>query len=376
MSISSTSNAQDKKFWIALAHCEAITPAYWKLLLSAFGSAEIIWHAEQQALERAGITARAAEELIALRGTLDIDTKMTAMEKEDIVAVTINEPTYPTLLKEIADPPHVLFVQGTLKAEEPVGTLGVVGTRKISPYGQSVLPPIIRECVGARLTIVSGLAIGIDTCAHTTTIEQGGRTIAVIGSGIDRASIYPWQNVRLADAIVAYGGAIVSEYPPGTKPMAHHFPARNRIISGCSLGTLVCEAPKKSGALITAYAALDQNRDVFVIPGAINHPNSWGPNDLLKRGAIPVTSAEDILHALPITPTQLPLPIASPAGNAPTTVSPTEAIILALLTNGTLHIDTIVEQSHLTTDVIMSTLVLMEMGGKVRNVGGMQYTIN
>lgn len=365
----------DKKFWIALAHCEAITPAYWKLLLSAFGSAEIIWHAERGALERAGITSSAAEELIALRGALDIDTTIAAMEKEGIAAVTIAEPTYPALLKEIADPPHVLFVRGTLLAEERVGALGVVGTRKISPYGQSVLPPIIAECVGAGLTIVSGLAIGIDTCAHTTTIAHNGRTIAVIGSGIDRASIYPWQNVRLADAIVAHGGAIVSEYPPGTKPIAHHFPARNRIISGLSLGTLVCEAPKKSGALITAYAALDQNREVLVIPGAINHPNSWGPNDLLKRGAIPVMSGEDILHALPITPTQLPLPMTASTPNAHTNATPAEATILSLLTQGTVHIDTIVQQSHLTIDIIMSTLVLMEMEGTVRNVGGMQYTL-
>lgn len=374
--MSTTIPTNEKKYWVALAHCEALTPLYWRQLLAVFPSAEVIWHASQKDLEHAGATSAIATDLIQIRKTVDPDIAMEHLVKEDMDALLLNDESYPHLLKEIADPPYVLFVQGELEKEEPVGALGIVGTRKMSPYGQTVLPPIVAECARAGLTIVSGLALGIDGLAHATTIDNGGRTIAVIGSGIDRKSLYPWQHRPLADRIVASDGAIVSEYPPGAPPMAHHFPLRNRIIAGLSLGVLVSEAPQKSGALITAFAALDQNREIFAIPGPVQHPNSWGPHDLLKRGAIPVTEARDILHALPI----LPLAEMPSQGTANTKKnhapsSETETAILMLLAHETLHIDDLVRQSNLTPDAIMSTLVLMEMDGKIRNVGGMQYTL-
>ena len=370
----------EKKYWVALAHCASLSPLYWKRLLAVFPNAETIWHASQKDLEAAGCTSAVATELIATRGIIDPDTVMARMEKYRVHAIAITEDTYPKLLKEIADPPHVLFVEGELGALEPVGALGVVGTRKISSYGHASLPPIIAECATAGLTIVSGLALGIDGVAHETTIKNGGRTIAVIGSGSDRDHLYPYQHRQLADRIVASGGAIASEYPVGTEPRAFHFPARNRIISGLSHGVLVCEAPQKSGALITAFAALDQNREVFAVPGPIQHPNSWGPHDLLKRGAVPVTCGQDILHAL-VLPTfdtgKITKKEALPHAEQTLPLPPgTEAVLATLLNESVLHIDEIVRRSHLTAEEIMSTLVLMEMEGKIRNVGGMQYTIS
>lgn len=365
----------EKKYWVALAHCEALLPLHWKRLLAVFPNVEALWHASALHLENAGLTSRVATEVVAIRNGVDPDRAMERMEQNGIRAITIQDESYPALLKEIADPPYVLFVEGTLLPEEPVGALGVVGTRKISSYGKSVLPPIVTECVRAGLTIVSGLALGIDGVAHETTIAEGGRTIAVIGSGSDRKTIYPWQHRPLADRIIASGGAIISEYPPFTPPNQYHFPARNRIISGLSLGTLVCEAPEKSGALITAFAALDQNRDVFVIPGPIHHPNTFGIHELLKRGAIPVAHARDILETLPITPL-------APTSHERTTSlivkkrTPAEDRIITVLTGETLHIDEIVRRADLTAAVVMSTLVLMEMHGAIRNVGGMQYTIH
>lgn len=378
--MSTTTPSHEKKYWVALAHCEALTPLYWKRLLAVFPTAEAIWQASQKDLEASGITSRAAAELIALRGTIDPDTAIANMEKENIHAVTLEEASYPKLLKQITDAPLVLFVQGVLTAEEPVGALGVVGTRKISPYGHATLPPIITECVHAGLTIISGLALGIDGVAHETAIKNGGRTIAVIGSGIDRKNLYPWQHRQLADRIVASGGAIVSEYPTGTPPIAYHFPARNRIISGMSNGVLVCEAPQKSGALITAYAALDQNREVFAVPGPIQHPNSYGPHDLVKRGAILTTCADDILHALTLPIMEKGTAEAIRTNNdtiaSTTPASGTEATLLAILQDDILHVDELVRRSNLTAEAIMSTLVLMEMRGIVRHVGNSAYTIH
>lgn len=375
MSIPAPIPIDEKKYWVALAHCEALVPLHWKKLLSLFPNAETVWHAPQKDLEHIGIPERVIAELIHIRKTIDPNAIMDRLGKERIDALTLNDTSYPRLLKEIADPPYVLFVQGSIGREEVVGSLGVVGTRKMSSYGQTVLPPIVAECARAGVTIVSGLALGIDGLAHATTMDNGGRTIAAIGSGIDRQSLYPWQHRQLADHIVASGGAIVSEYPPGTEPLAYHFPARNRIISGLSLGVLVAEAPQKSGALITAYAALDQNREIFAIPGPINHPNAWGPHDLLKRGAIPVTEARDILHALPIIPLEaMPAQHADKTQQNDTPLSATATTILTLLAQETMHINDLVRASSLTPDVIMSTLVLMEMEGKIRNVGGMQYT--
>lgn len=367
----STISEKEKAYWIALAHCEALVPYLWKRLFQRFSTGEEIWNASQRTLESTGLPQRVAAELVATRQRISPEKAMETLAREQLSAITLQDDGYPRLLKEIHDPPWVLFVQGDCKKEESPGALGVVGTRKISSYGQTVLPPIVISLAQAEITIVSGLALGIDGLAHETTLQAHGRTIAVIGSGIDRQSIYPSRHRYLADRIVASGGAVVSEYPAGSPPLTHHFPARNRIISGLSRGVLVCEAPERSGALITTAHALDQNRDVFAIPGPITHPNSFGPHLLIKNGATPVTSADDILDAihfsLPAERKQSPKKTA--------TDNPTEQQLIGALHNGPLHIDALVRQTNLTIEDVTSTLVLMEMRGIVRTVGGAQYAI-
>lgn len=367
---------EEKKYWIALAYCESFTPAMWQKALAVFPSAETIWRASQRDLETTGITSTIAALLIALRATVRPETILESLEKQGIRALTIDEPDYPRLLKQIYDPPSVLFVRGALATDEPVAGLGVVGTRKISTYGQTVLPPIVTHLARNGVTIISGLALGIDGVAHEAALAAQGRTIAVVGAGVDRDSIYPPHHRGLADRIVAGGGAIVSEYPPGTPPAPHHFPARNRIVSGIAHGVLVCDCPEKSGALITANFAVEHGRELFAIPGPINHVNAAGPNMLIKNGATPVTTPHDVLDALhrvtltttPETPMQvLPLPTI-PA-------SPIEEKIIAALGSDPQHIDALVQSTSLTSDVIASTLVIMELNGKVRSVGYGRYTI-
>ncbi|MBL7141619.1 DNA-protecting protein DprA [Patescibacteria group bacterium] len=208
--------------------------------------------------------------------------------------INIKDKNYPELLREIYDPPQTLYVNGQLKAKEKY-PLAVVGTRKVSLYGQKITRSLVRALSQAGFTIISGLALGVDGLAHQTTLDAGGKTIAVLGSSLD--IIYPSSHQQLAQKIIKSKGAIVSEYEPKTRPSKWTFPARNRIVAGLSLGTLVVEAPKKSGALITARFALEQGREVFAVPGSVYNENSAGCNLLIKMGAKPVTKPEDILES-------------------------------------------------------------------------------
>ncbi|MDA2921876.1 DNA-processing protein DprA [Patescibacteria group bacterium AH-259-L07] len=208
--------------------------------------------------------------------------------------ITPQDKNYPQLLKEIPDSPHKLYVWGVLKQKEKY-PLAVVGTRKVSNYGKQVTIELVKELAKQGLTIISGLALGVDGISHQAALDANGRTIAVLGSGFDH--LYPQEHAKLANDIVKSGGAIITEYPPDAKPTQKTFPARNRIIAGMSLGVLVIEAPMRSGALITARHALEQNRDVFAVPGSIYNKNSAGTNNLIKMGAKPVTSPEDILES-------------------------------------------------------------------------------
>jgi len=261
-----------------------------------------------------------------------------------------------------------MYIKGTLKPEDEFA-VGVVGTRKLTTYGQQVASQISRDLAQAGLTIVSGLAMGIDTLAHLAALEQKTRTIAVIGSSLDRFSIFPSQNRSLAEKI-AQNGALLSEYPVGSAALPHHFPARNRIVSGLSLGTLVVEAPEKSGALITANHALSQNREVFAIPGSIFSDNSAGPNNLIKMGAKLVSNAEDILEELNLK--NLTQNIVARQIIAET---PEEELILNFLSHEPQPVDKIVQETKMDTSIVNATLSLMEMKGKVKNLGGMQYVL-
>lgn len=279
-----------------------------------------------------------------------------------IRTINLNDPDYPSLLKEIYDPPAVLYVRG----EIPQGIyLAVVGTRRMSDYGERATRQLVRELSRLGVVIISGLATGIDTVAHETALENKGKTIAVLGSGIDDQAIFPASNVKLAHRIVEQGGAVISEYPPLTRAMRYYFPLRNRIISGLSKGVLVVEAPEKSGALVTAYRALEQNREVFALPGPIYSSRSWGTNHLIQKGAKLVLQVEDIL-------TELGLEIKKVKKTVQLTLE--EEIILKSLAEESLHIDELQKRTSLDMAKLSSTLTLLELKGLIRHLGHEKFS--
>jgi len=362
-------NKEAKYFHAFNSFNEQIGPVRFKKILGYFETAQNAWvNGSAQDFISAGLEESLAREIILKRPQMDLAKELAKLNKENIGILTRLDEDYPKLLKEIYDPPYIMYIKGQIKPEDDFA-LAVVGTRRISPYGQQAAVHLARDLAQAGLTIVSGLAQGADTFAHLATLEQKGRTLAVVGSSIDRQSIFPPANRYLAEKI-ALNGAVLSEYPLGSFALKHHFPTRNRIISGLSLGTLIVEAPERSGALLTARSALEQNREVFAIPGSIYSVNSLGPNNLIKMGAKLVTSAQDILDELNLK---------SLAANIETRrIAPDtreEELILKLLSQDPLAVDIIVQETRLSTAVVNSTLSLMEMKGKVRNMGGMQYVL-
>lgn len=285
---------------------------------------------------------------------------------ENIKKISIEEKNYPKLLKEIKNPPKTLYYLGEITAEEPF--FAIVGTRRFSPYGKRIALEIAGDLAESGLTIVSGLAPGIDTFAHQATIERGKRTIAVLGTGLDEKSIYPQSNLKLAKKILESGGALISEYEPGTRGTHFTFPQRNRIISGLSLGVLVIEAKKRSGALITANWAKTQNRKIFAIPGSIHSSNSKGCHLLIKEGAKLIENANDVLE-------ELNLPCLT-SGVKHFGETKEENLILEALKENALYIDKIIEKTKLEAATVASTLAIMEIKGKVKNLGGNIYAIS
>jgi len=284
---------------------------------------------------------------------------------DEIKTTNIQDENYPKLLKGIKNAPEVIYYRGEMKSDE--NCFAVVGTRRFSPYGKQVALEMAGDLAEAGLIIVSGLAPGIDTFAHTATVERRKRTIAVLGTGVDEKSIYPQSNLKLAQKILETGGALISEYPPDQRGTQFTFPQRNRIISGLSLGILVVEAKQKSGALITAHYAFEQNRKVFAIPGPIHSLNSKGCHYLIKRGAKLVESANDILKDL-----NLPLKELSSFYEGETEE---ENLILNVLKEEVLDIDKIIEKTKLSAAKVASTLAILEIKGKVRNLGGNTFAL-
>ena len=286
---------------------------------------------------------------------------------EEIKTVALNDKNYPKLLKEIRDAPEVLYYRGEILPEE--NCFAIVGTRRFSPYGKQVALEMAGDLTEAGLIIVSGLAPGIDTFAHTAAVERNKRTIAVLGTGLDEKTIYPQSNLKLAQRILETGGCLISEYPSGTPGSQFSFPQRNRIISGLSLGVLVVEAKEKSGALITAEWARKQRRKVFAVPGPIHSSNSKGPHKLIKQGAKLVEHTNDILK-------ELNLPQASTRTVLVENESEEENLILKILKEEALYIDKIIEKTKLPASTIASTLAILEIKGKVRNLGNNVYAIS
>ncbi|HYA99708.1 MAG TPA: DNA-processing protein DprA, partial [Ktedonobacteraceae bacterium] len=284
-------------YWITFNRVSGIGPVSFKSLLEYFDNdLAAAWRADTTELAQAGLTRNTIENVIKLRKTSTPQKELEKLEKLRIRVITWKDKTYPPLLREIDDSPPVLYTYGKL-TEGDQFALAVVGTRNSSTYGRQVTERIVTDLAKGQVSIVSGLALGIDTIAHTSALDAGGRTIAVLASGLD--IIYPSTNRSLARRIVESGqGVLITEYPLGVKPDGGNFPARNRIISGLSLGVLVSEAPIQSGALITAGFALKQGRDVFGIPGSILSSKSSGVNKLIQDGATPVLEVTDILKAL------------------------------------------------------------------------------
>jgi DNA processing protein len=338
-----------------------------RLLLANFGDAETAWKATTGDLLQAGLEGRVVEALAATRRTLDPDTEMERLAAAGAHVLTWEDDGYPERLREVGDGPPVLYVLGELTPADG-WSVGVVGTRKATSYGRAAAERIVGEIAGAGVTVVSGMARGIDTVAHHAALDAGGRTVAVLGSGVD--VLYPPENRGLARRIVEEErGAVVSEYPLGTQPDAVNFPPRNRIVSGLSHGVLVVEAGAKSGALITVGFALEQGRDVFAVPGPINSRMSDGPNNLLKKGAKCVTNGADILEELGLGMVQEHVEAvkALPA-------DPTERRLLEMLQDMPLHIDELTNGSGLPASTVSAVLAMMELKGMVRNIGGMQYS--
>jgi DNA processing protein len=292
---------------------------------------------------------------------------MSRVDLDTIKKISLQSKEYPAILKEIHDPPKEFYIKGEI-IEQDKTAIGIVGTRKFTQYGKQVTLDIAGELAKLGITIVSGLARGIDTFAHQAALENRGRTIAVLGSGLDKKSFFPPSNYHLGEKISQHG-AVISEYPLGVWGTHFTFPQRNRIISGLSLGVVVIEAPEKSGALITAALALEQDREVFAIPGSIYERNSQGTNQLIKLGAKPVTCVEDILDELNLSH----LLKTKRQEIKPETKE--EEIIFSVLSLQPTHIDEIIKKSGLPTSAVNSTLMILELKKSVRNLGKGNYVL-
>lgn len=370
MSIVKQPERPDLKYWLAFSQFTKIGPIRFKKIYNHFPDLAEAWAAPANELSQAGLEPEIIEELVAKRAGINPNEEYEKLKRERVQVLTILDQNYPKLLKEIYNPPALLYYRGSLKALNEF-TLAVVGTRKITTYGQQVTQEIVRDAVKNGLTIVSGLALGVDALAHQSALEAKGQTVAVLGSGLASQNIYPAANRHLATKIVEQGGILISEFPLTMLPLKHNFPIRNRIISGLSLGTLVVEANLDSGALITAQAALEQNREVFAIPGNIFNPGSAGPNNLIKLGAKAVTSVQDLMEALNLN--QVAIDFLTKQ-IVPETKE--EEILLKFLTKEPVHIDQLVLKSKLDTATVNSTIIMMEIKGKVKNLGGANYVLS
>ncbi len=358
---------KELKYWLGLSALEPIGPVRFKRIINHFNQISDFFKADRKSLTAAGIEPWIVNKVIESRASLNIEEKWKQLKNEEIKLITFRDDDYPKLLKEIYDFPPLLYVRGNLRKEDKF-SLAVVGTRRPSTYGQQITEEIVEGLTQSKVAIVSGLAYGIDSQAHQAAIDFGGRTIAVLGTGLDWQSVYPRQNRKLVEEIIASGGAVVSEFPCGMPAHKQNFPRRNRLISGLSLGVVVIEGNEDSGSLITARCALEQNREVFAVPGSIYNENSAGPNNLIKQGARVVTRANDILEALDLTLVKEFVKLEKVTAD-----SKEEEILLQFISKEPKHIDQLILASGLKSEVVNSVLVIMEVKGKVKNLGGQRY---
>jgi DNA processing protein len=353
-----------KAYWVGFNLVKGIGAVRLRSLLDHFGNLEVAWHAPADALIAAGLTTRIVQNLIVMRSQVQLEVLMERIQRQSIRIITWEDDAYPRRLREIDQPPPVLYLRGSIDAEDD-WAVAIVGTRRVTAYGRQVTADLAAFLAGNGITVVSGLARGVDAIAHEAALQAGGRTIAVLGSGVDR--IYPPEHRKLADQIMNQG-AVCSDYAPGTAPESSNFPPRNRIISGLSQATVVIEAGETSGALITAKFAADQGREVLAVPGPINAAQSKGTNNLIQQGARPLLRIEEVLEVLNLQhiQTQQKARKVLPADE-------TEAALLKVIGPQPLHVDDIQAQSGLSIEKVSATLTLLELKGIVRQVGGMNY---
>ncbi len=352
------------KYWVGFNHIRGIGPVRLERLLQHFGDIRSAWEARSYQLTSAGLSDSLSRQLIQTRKNICLEELMETILEAGIKVYYWDHPNYPERLRRITQSPFVIYLKGDL-IEEDIWGIAIVGTRRYSDYGRQVTGELARMLAGYGITVISGLARGIDGIAHQNSLDAGGRTIAVLGSGIDK--IYPPEHKKLAERIVSQG-ALLSDYPIGTPPDGSNFPPRNRIISGLSKITIVIEAGKKSGALITAGYAAEQGKEVFAVPGKITSPGSKGTNLLIKQGAHPLLSAQDVLDLL-----NMSLITEQQMVKKTLPSDPREAILFQAVGDEPQHVDEISTLVNLPIEEVTSTLALMELKGMVRKTFGMKY---
>ena len=353
------------KYWLAFNKVRGIGRVRFKLLENHFDSMEAAWSASESELRAAGLDRRTIRSVADGRQKFDPDAEAELLLKSGVRVFTWHDDDYPAQLKEIYDLPPLIYVKGNLTPDDE-RSVAVVGTRNPSHYGRQVAEQLVYDIASAGVTIVSGLARGVDGIAHRIALDAGQRTIAVLGSGVD--IIYPREHTSLSERI-AENGALISELTLGTRPDARNFPRRNRIMSGMTLGTLVIEAGARSGALITARQALEENREVFAVPGSIFSPNSEGTNRLIRESAAKlVTACEDVLEELNLSAVAQQIEMAALFPE-----DENEAELLRYITFDPVHVDDVCRSSGRSAPDVSSTLAMMELKGLVRQVGGMNY---
>jgi DNA processing protein len=335
-------------------------------LRARFGArGDLALNVKAEELEGFGFSDKTTEKFTAYRRNTNPSDLALDLDKHGLRFVLITDDEYPPLLKQIADPPGALFIRGSdLKPGQDC--VALVGTRNCTPYGRTVAAALARELAAASFSIISGLALGIDAVAHLAALEVGGVCGAVLGGGLDDASLYPRANFHLAMKILDHGGTLISEYPPRTESFKHHFPLRNRIISGLCRATVVVEAAEGSGSLITAHQALEQNREVFAVPGPITSPQSQGANKLIKLGAAPVLASGDIIQALRGEASEPPPPETFE-------VTDQEREVLDLLACP-LHVDDLARALEGDFSSVSSVLLGLEMRGLIVSEGGKVFS--
>lgn len=361
----------NRKYWIWISSLAKISPRRKNRLLKHFGDPAMLWEAGESELRAAKFcTPAMISSLLDKAARDETDRLLERVCQCDADVVTIQDAGYPRALRYIADPPVVLYVRGKLEADALC--VAVVGSRKASYYGLDVARKLSRELAAHGVTVVSGLARGVDAKSHWGALEGGGKTIAVLGCGVD--IIYPPENRELMNRICG-SGAVISEYLPGTEPVPYHFPARNRIISGLSQGVVIVEANEKSGSLITADFALEQGRDVFAVPGNINSANSTGTNRLIRDGAKIIANTGDILEELKIKPNE-DFSFYNKKRIPEMKLGVSEKSIAQRLLNGPAHIDTIARDCGISPQLTSSVLIMLELSGFVEQLPGKYFKLS